>query len=559
MVKNKHSTMDIAEIMELEKQKEQQASDEKSKAKMRRQIRIFNKEKEHYVHQTRHELSKQKRALNVLEIERDVELANYIATRSDAIEQRYRREEAVVRDLVETTEDVIGWLNKEQLARKDLEKEIKSITKLKLDAKKESMEKLIEQSKYRLPDTQKMDSRVERASMKYHVQLNKNKELQEKIDVAIYLRSKFMKEEEKLLIQLEELNQEISQAMASTAEIYEQRDRAEATKVKVRDHLQKVKDQYQGELLNLSLTLSDNKKMETFMRTKHKDNTKYLVQQRQNDLSKAIEMVHAKDEFALAFDKIKEATGKSDLNQIVSDFIETEENNFCLFLSIGEILEENERIRASVKEMQRENTQMEEDELVSWEDKGQKIAEAQDRTLELKRRSEVYKERMATQNETLLAFTEQVQKIISILNVPKSALVDYVGKDGVIKDGKLLGCLAAIERELFSLSRDFAMVEVTTRASYRMKSDFNADDKMICRVPSVHIEQRTNPVVKPAHVFRDKDDLEEVKHIGPLDHATARDIAVTSLLEKAANRLSHQPKPSKSGPATSSATRAAKH
>ena len=56
--------------------------------------------------------------------------------------------------------------------------------------------------------------------------------------------------------------------------------------MKVRDHLQKVKDQYQGELLNLSLTLSDNKKMEAFMRTKHKDNTKYLVQQRQNDLSK---------------------------------------------------------------------------------------------------------------------------------------------------------------------------------------------------------------------------------------------------------------------------------
>ena len=46
-------------------------------------------------------------------------------------------------------------------------------------------------------------------------------------------------------------------------------------------------------------------------------------------------MVHAKDEFALAFDKIKEATGKSDLNKIVSDFIEAEEDNFCLFLSIG--------------------------------------------------------------------------------------------------------------------------------------------------------------------------------------------------------------------------------
>ncbi|RUS83898.1 hypothetical protein EGW08_008312 [Elysia chlorotica] len=530
--------MDIAEIMELEKQKEQQANDEKAKAKMKRQIRIFNKEKEHYCHQTRHELSKQRRALAVLENERDVELANYIATRSDAIEKRYRREEAVVRDLVQTTDDVIGWLDKEQDAKKQLQAEIKDIDKQKLDTKKQTMATVIEQSKYRLPDLRKMDSRVERASMKYHVQLNKNKELEEKIDVAIYLRSKYMKEEEKLLKQLDELNQEVSSTMNSTAEIYEQRDRAEATKVKVRDHLQKVKDQYQGELLNLSLTLSDNKKMEAFMRTKHKDNTKYLVQQRQNDLSKAIEMVHAKDEFVLAFDRIKEATGKTDLNQIVSDFIEAEEDNFCLFLSIGDILDENERIRASLKEMQRENTQMEEGELNSWDDKGQKIAESQERTLELKRRSETYKERLATQKQALDAFTEQVQKIISVLNVNKAALVDYVGKDGVIKDGKLIGCLAAIERELSSLVRDFAMVEITTRSAFRNKSDHTSDEKMICRVPSAHIDQRAHPVVKPSPILRDKDELEEVKSVGPLDHPAARDIAVTSLLERAANRMS---------------------
>ena len=43
----------------------------------------------------------------------------------------------------------------------------------------------------------------------------------------------------------------------------------------------------------------------------------------------------------------------------------------------GEILDENERIRASLKQMQRENTQMEENELNSWEDKGQKMAESQ--------------------------------------------------------------------------------------------------------------------------------------------------------------------------------------
>ncbi|GFO01117.1 coiled-coil domain containing 114 [Plakobranchus ocellatus] len=493
--------MDVAEIMELEKQKEQLATDEKAKAKMKRQIRIFNKEKESYYHHTRHELSKQRRALTVLENERDIELANYIATRSEAIEKRYRREEAVVRDLVQTTDDVIGWLNKEKDTAKFLYKEIKSLDKEKWDCKKETMKNVIEQSTFRLPDRRKMDSRVERASMKYHIQLNKNKELQDKIDVAIYLRSKYMKEEEKLLKQLDELKHEVSQTMHTTAEIYEQRDRAEATKVKVRDHLQKVKDQYQGELLNLSLTLSDNKKMEAFMRTKHKDNTKYLVQQRQNDLSKAIEMVHEKDEFTLAFDKIKEATGKSDLNQIVSDFIEAEEDNFCLFLSIGDILDENERIRVSLKEMQRENTHMEETEIKNSEVKSQKIAESQERILDLKKRCEAYKERMAEQSQTLEEFTQQVQKMIS----------PYLSS---------------------------VIVCPQTRAVFRNKSEATADEKMICRVPSDHIDQRVNPVVKPASLLKEKEELEDVKLLGPLDHGSARNMAVTSLLERAASRMS---------------------
>ncbi|KAI8740015.1 outer dynein arm protein 1, partial [Biomphalaria glabrata] len=72
------------------------------------------------------------------------------------------------------------------------------------------------------------------------------------------------------------------------------------------------------------------------------------------------EMINRKDEFTEAFDVIKESTGKSDINQIVQDFIEAEENNFGTFLSIGEILDTNEKIRAKIRELRQANVRMEE-------------------------------------------------------------------------------------------------------------------------------------------------------------------------------------------------------
>ncbi|CAL1543912.1 unnamed protein product, partial [Lymnaea stagnalis] len=232
---------------------------------------------------------------------------------------------------------------------------VRELDRNKWSQKKAVTQVAIENLKFRVPDKLKMERRIEWSSGKYHSQLHKNRELQEKIDSAIYLRDKFMLEETKLVKNLEDLNKAVTMTMNETAEIYEQRDRAEGTKIKVREHLAKVKDQYERELLNISLSINDDKKMENFMRTKHKDITKYLHQKRDKEMKDVTEMIARKDEFTVAFDTIKEATGKDDINQIVEDFIEAEEDNFQTFLGIGEILDENEALRSKIRDLRNEN------------------------------------------------------------------------------------------------------------------------------------------------------------------------------------------------------------
>ncbi|KAK6967249.1 outer dynein arm protein 1 [Biomphalaria glabrata] len=536
--------IDLSELIELQKQKEQAAVEEKLKAKMRRQIRIFNKEKSMYTRRTRYEISKQRRSLQILELERDVELDNYIATQSEAIENKYKKEECVVRDLVHTTDDVRGLLTKEIENTRILDQQVRELEDNKWKHRNVVTELAKEFSKFRIPSKTKMERRIEWASGKYHSQLYKNKELQDKIDSAIFLRDKYIHEEVKLVKNLEDLNKTVTLTMNETADIYEQRDRAEGTKLKVREHLAKVKDQYERELLNISLSINDDKKMENFMRTKHKDITKYLHQKREKELKDVTEMINRKDEFTEAFDVIKESTGKSDINQIVQDFIEAEENNFGTFLSIGEILDTNEKIRAKIRELRQANVRMEEKNLDTLAEAAINHQNSQQNIDLYKQKSETCQKRLAEQSKILDEFISNIQKVVTLLKLNKNSLGDLVEKDGSIKDRNVLAVMTIIEKELSDHMKDYYMVELSTRAVIRAKTEISSEEKMLTRIPSFRIGPHTAPRVVPTNLLKEKEDIDEVKNAQLLNHDEARDIVVKSMLEKkmgaSVRQLSHE-------------------
>ncbi|CAG5124046.1 unnamed protein product, partial [Candidula unifasciata] len=366
----------------------------------------------------------------------------------------------------------------------------------KWDHKKELSIKNIINDKLRFPDPVKMARRIEWAEGKYHTQLNKNRSLQTQIDSAIFLRDKFMTEEARLLQKLDSLNRSVTMLMHSTSDIYEQRDRAEGTKLKVKEHLAKVKDQYERELLNISLAINDDKKMEQFMRTKHKDIIQYLQQKRDKDLADATELFNKKDNYAEAFDAIRASTGKEDLNQIVQDFIEAEEDNFITFLNIGEILDENENIRSQIRNLRRENVAMEERDIGIFQDTEADIRNIRVSVDSYRARSEACNQRLAEQSKMIEEFTGHIQNIFGIMKLDKSAL----GKDGQIKEANLLAVMTTIEKELSEEMRDFCMVELSTRAIIRSKTKTTEDEKMITRIPSFHIGPHAPPKLIPVNL-----------------------------------------------------------
>ncbi|XP_012944458.1 outer dynein arm protein 1 [Aplysia californica] len=522
--------MDISEMIEKEKKRQELVADEKVKAKLRRQIYIFNKEKASFTRRTAHEINKQRRCLSLLEKEKDTELDNFLAMRSHATEIKYKREKGVVTDLVKTTDVVRSLLEQEKGNTRSLGKQLDNLTRETWDTKRKTTEMTMEQAKARVPCPKTMDNRIEWSSGKFHLQLAKNRELQQKIDSAIFIREIYRKEETRLQAEVEKINEKISHILVETSEIYEKRERAEATKVKVKDHLNKVRDKFEREMQVMSLSLSEDKKMETFMRTKHKDVTQYLRHQREVEMQKVETMSRQKDEFTKAFDEIKKATGKKDINQIIHDFIEAEEDNFAIFLHIGELLDENEELRDGIHEMTEHNVLLEDEQLVADRQRVDDIKASEARIIEYQQKSEACKGRLKQNDGVIQAYVDDMRKIMEILNIDGEQLQDYLSPEGQVLDRHILDVMTIIETAVGELLKDYYMVELATRALTANKQELTADEVMLTRKPSIQIEPRAPPKTVTVSALRDKEE------IGPheaLTHDEVKDVVVKTLLDTA--------------------------
>jgi len=522
--------IDIQEMIERDKRRREAQADEKVREKLKRQIYIFNKEKESFTRKTQHEINKQRRSLELLETEKMTELENYLSMRSRTTELLYKKQECIVRDLVKTSDTVRELLEKEKQETLSLGSKCDGLKKDTWDVKRNMAKMHTEHEKFRIPDQMKMDKRVEHASGKFHRQLVKNKEIEKNIDDAVKLRELYMREETKLKGEVDKVVEMIQALLIQTSEIYERRDRAENTKIKVKDHLNKVKDRYERELLSISLQLSEDKKMETFMRTKHKDITQYLRQLREKEIQDADKMMRTKDEFTKAFDEIKRATGKTDMNVIVHDFIEAEEGNLAIFHNIGELLDSNEALRGEISRSRDANVIMEDDQLVIEDVTLNDIKATERRIKEYTRKSERSMERITDNQNILIEYADDINDIVSLLKIDKLSLAECFDKNGQITDRGLPDVMTAIEREMALLLKDFYMVELATRAIKTNESQVTDNEEMLCRVPSARILPHDPPKPSKVNLLKDKDDVEEMSVPQALEHKDVKDKVVKNML-----------------------------
>lgn len=215
-----------------------------------------------------------------------------------------------------------------------------------------------------------LENRLDKSLLKFNETLSQNKILRKKIDDFRRERVVFDGIYKKLERELHEKKKEMAAIIEDSKVAYQAREKRQGDMTAFQKLAEKERLEFESEFKELSETIRQQQSMNEQLRIKAFDSTQ---EEQTNTLSildghesesvnqlgswvsskdKAIplsqERIHSYED-ALA--KIQESTGLTDVNDIVTRFLEAEEQNFSLFNYVNDINSEIERLEHSIADM----------------------------------------------------------------------------------------------------------------------------------------------------------------------------------------------------------------
>mmetsp|Transcript_32208 Transcript_32208/g.32834 ORF Transcript_32208/g.32834 Transcript_32208/m.32834 type:complete len:537 (+) Transcript_32208:85-1695(+) len=215
-----------------------------------------------------------------------------------------------------------------------------------------------------------LESRLDKSLLKFNETLSQNKVLRKKIDDYRRERVVFDGIYKKLERELHEKKKEMAAIIEDSKNAYQARDKRQSDMNAFQKLAEKERAEFEAEFKELSDSIRQQQSMLEQLRLKQFDNTQEeqitalsihdenesesvnqlgsWVSNKDKATPLSQERIHSYED-ALA--KIQESTGLTDVNDIVTRFLEAEEQNFSLFNYVNDINSEIERLEHSIADM----------------------------------------------------------------------------------------------------------------------------------------------------------------------------------------------------------------
>jgi len=236
-----------------------------------------------------------------------------------------------------------------------------------VDASKESNNAINKQIKV-------LENRLDKALQKFNESVATNKHLRDAIDGLRRERVVFDNIYKKLEAELQQKKKEMANIIEQANAAYEARDSAQQQMAALKQQADKEHAEFEKEWRELGRLIDNDKKMKEFMRQKERARTQgdqkgELTADEETKIKKKVTKSAwgiAKDKAAInvnqekvqtyeeAFGKIQAATGISDIDELVQNFINAEDQNFSLFNYANELSADIEKQEQDIMELQNE-------------------------------------------------------------------------------------------------------------------------------------------------------------------------------------------------------------
>ncbi|XP_037108188.1 coiled-coil domain-containing protein 114 [Syngnathus acus] len=417
---------------------------ELEKAKLLRQYRIMDADRQAYSIQARQQLRKQQQEIEKLSAEQEELRHKLSACKSLSRQKRDKKDADSLQALMEQRDRLEEELEKETQHQKELQKEISKMEMKLKELRKENANTSDTQRSAHRQNQETMrtlENKLQGVLTRFNEQLTKNSHLREELQTLHIERVRFQRLHDRLVQELQDLRKKTAEIITLSTAAHDARVEAQSKLAIMREKAEKELAQYGTEMRELERIISHESGLKDFFTTKYSemlgqegtDAASGLNEDGTTDSSK-----ESPDDLETFFQKIQAITGEANPELLVSSFIQAEDRNFALFNFVNEQNNEAEALREQINHIQEEMERFQERRLRQEEDHHARLRDVDARKTDVELQTEDVENRAVV-----------LRKVLDEVKTGVSSIVSKVECDmeDTICDNNIMPYLALVEQK----------------------------------------------------------------------------------------------------------------
>lgn len=338
-----------------------------------------------------------------------------------------------------------------------------------------------------------LENRLDKALVKFNEALAHNKRLRESIDSLRRERVVFDNIYRKLEKELHEKKKQMANIIEMSNQAYETRDQSQLEITAYEQLNAKEQQEFEEEMAELDRVIEeDRKKKEVMIREQNREHinqrgemSKEEEEELKRKVTKGVWGI-AKDKATVqvaelkvqsyeeAFNKIKAATGITDIDKLVSTFIENEEQNFSLFNFVNEQNNEIEKLEEQIQQLREEEVKYTQESGEDIHQHKQLLSDLEKKLQITETSAEKYEKKYQEALRTVNALKTGIQNIFVKAGCEKSALAELLS-DAVVTEANIMQFLGIIEQR----TNEILQMWAATNSAKGVDGDDNSSSAIV--------------------------------------------------------------------------------
>jgi len=313
-----------------------------------------------------------------------------------------------------------------------------------------------------------LENRLDKALVKFNEALAHNKCLRETIDNLRRERVVFDNIYRKLEKELHEKKKQMANIIELSNLAYEQRDAAQMEVAAIEAQNRKEQEDFEESMAELGRL--EHKRSAAAERNEGRGD---MTQEEEQNLKKKVNKGvwgMAKDKvnvqvsiekvqnFEEAFNKIKAATGISDIEELVSTFCKNEEQNFSLFNYVNEQTNDIEKLEEQIQQLKDEEAKYAQESGDDVNQHKQLLRDLEMRLQSTESMAERYEQKCTESQKTINSLKMGIQSIFHRIGCNTSAMSEMLA-DSNVTEANMMQYLGSIEQRTNEILQQYAAIQ----------------------------------------------------------------------------------------------------